>query len=154
MSISIRFRRTEVKYEAVEIFVSNRGINVPPGTTRVAKLTWYVEDELRIREHDPNTEISVFLLTSHMHRHGELFEIFQKSSGELLHRSIAYDDAPINLYDPVLLLDPDDGLNFQCTHNNYDTNEPLIFGLTSEDEMCIIFGYYYIPTESAGSIIR
>lgn len=144
----------EVKYEALEIFVSNRAINVPPGATRVAKLTWYVEDELKAREHDPNTEISVFLLTSHMHRHGELFEVFQKSSGDLLHRSIAYDDAPIDLFNPVLRLGADDGLSFQCTHNNYDTTEPLVFGLTSEDEMCIIFGYYYIPTESAGSIIR
>ena len=144
----------EVKYEAIEIFVSNRAINVPPGTTRVAKLTWYVEDELERRGHDPDAELFVFLLTSHMHRHGELFEIFQKSTGELLHRSIAYDDAPIDLYTPVLRLDADDGLNFQCTHNNYDTAEPLTFGLTSEDEMCIIFGYYYIPTERAGSIIR
>ena len=144
----------EVKYEAVEIFVSNRAINVPPGTTRVAKLTWYVEDELERRGHTPDTELNVFLLTSHMHRHGELFEIYQKSTGEMLHRSIAYDDAPIDLFDPVLRLDTDDGLNFQCTHNNYDKNEPLIFGLTSEDEMCIIFGYYFIPTESAGSIIR
>lgn len=144
----------EVEYEAVEIFVSNRGINVPPGTTRVAKMTWYVEDELQKRDHAPGTELSVFLLTSHMHRHGELFEINQESSGDLLHRSIAYDNAPINLYDPVLRLGPDDGLRFQCTHNNYDTSEPLIFGLTSEDEMCIIFGYYYIPAESAGDIIK
>ena len=144
----------EVKYEAVEIFVSNRSINVPPRTTRVAKLTWYVEDELERRGHDPGTEIYVFLLTSHMHRHGELFEIFQKSSGDLLHRSIAYDDAPIDLFNPVLRLGADDAISFQCTHNNYDTNEPLIFGLTSEDEMCIIFGYYYIPTERAGSIIQ
>ena len=144
----------EVQYEAVEIFVSNRSINVPPGTTRVAKLTWYVEDELERRGHDPGTEIYVFLLTSHMHRHGELFEIFQKSTDGLLHRSIAYDDAPINLFDPVLRLDADDAISFQCTHNNYDTDTPLIFGLTSEDEMCIIFGYYYIPTERAGSIIQ
>ena len=144
----------EVKYEAVEIFVSNRSINVPPGTTRVAKMTWYIEDELERRGHDPDTELHVFLLTSHMHRHGELFEIFQKSSGGLLHRSIAYDDAPITLFDPILTLGPDDALTFQCTHNNYDTDEPLIFGLTSEDEMCIIFGYYFIPTESAGSIIK
>ena len=144
----------EVQYEAVEIFVSNRSINVPPGTTRVAQMTWYAEDELDRRGHDPSTELQVFLLTSHMHRHGELFEVFQKSSGELLHRSIAYDDAPITLFDPILTLGSDDGLKFQCTHNNYDTNEPLIFGLTSEDEMCIIFGYYYIPTEKAGSIIR
>ncbi len=144
----------EVKYEAVEIFVSNRGINVPPGLTRVAKLTWYVEDELRIRGHDPDTSLNVFLLTSHMHRHGELFEIFQDSTGDLLHRSIAYDDAPIDLFDPVLVLEPDDGLRFECIHNNYDKNVPLQFGLTSEDEMCIIFGYYYIPVEKAGEIIQ
>ena len=144
----------EVQYEAVEIFVSNRSINVPPGTTRVAKMTWYVEDELERRGHNPETELNVFLLTSHMHRHGELFEINQRSTGDLLHRSIAYDNAPITLFDPVLRLGLDDGLKFQCTHNNYDTNEPLIFGLTSEDEMCIIYGYYYIPTESAGEIIK
>ena len=144
----------EVQYEAVEIFVSNRSINVPPGTTRVSKLTWYIEDELERRGHDEDTTLSVFLLTSHMHRHGELFEINQRSTGDLLHRSIAYDNAPITLFDPVLRLGPDDGIKFQCTHNNYDTNEPLIFGLTSEDEMCIIFGYYYIPAESAGDIIK
>ena len=147
----------DVKYEAVEIFVSNRSINVPPGTTRVTKQTWYIggeNGELAKRGHDSDAVLNVFLLTSHMHRHGELFEIFQQSTSDLLHRSIAYDDAPINLFDPVLRLDPDDALTFQCTHHNYDTNEPLTFGLTSEDEMCIIFGYYYIPTESAGSIIR
>ena len=144
----------EVKYEAVEIFVSNRSINVPPGTTRVAKMTWYVEDELDRRGHDSETDLNVFLLTSHMHRHGELFEIFQGSTGDMLHRSIAYDDAPIDLFDPVVRLDVDDTLKFQCIHNNYDTNETLMFGLTSEDEMCIIIGYYYIPTESAGEIIK
>ena len=147
----------EVQYEAVEIFVNNRAINVPPGFTRVSKMTWYVggeDGELDIRGHDPDAVLNVFLLTSHMHRHGELFEIFQGSTGDLLHRSIAYDDAPIDLFDPVIRLDADDTIKFQCTHNNYDTDEPLTFGLTSEDEMCIIFGYYYIPTESAGEIIK
>ena len=147
----------EVQYEAVEIFVNNRDINVPPGFTRVSKMTWYIggeDGELDIRGHDPEAVLNVFLLTSHMHRHGELFEIFHGSTGDLLHRSIAYDDAPITLFDPILRLDADDTLKFQCTHNNYDTDKPLIFGLTSEDEMCIIFGYYYIPTESAGAIIK
>ncbi len=144
----------EVKYEAIEIFVSNRAINVPPNTTRVAKLTWYVEDELERRGHATDTELHVFLLTSHMHRHGELFEIFQNSTDELIHRSIAYDDAPITLFSTPLILGVDDGLKFQCTHNNYDKDEPLQFGLTSEDEMCIIFGYYFIPIEKAGEAIR
>ena len=144
----------EVRYEAVEIFVSNRDINVPPGATRVAKMDWYIEDELERRGHAPDTAVNVFLLTSHMHRHGELFEINQMSTGELLHRSVAYDDAPITLYEPRVVLESDDGLTFRCLHNNYDTNEPLQFGLSSEDEMCIIFGYYYIPTESAGEQIK
>ena len=144
----------EVQYEAVEIFVSNRQINVPPGITRVSKMTWYIEDELERRGHDSGTALNVFLLTSHMHRHGELFEIFQGSTGDLLHRSVAYDDAPIDLFNPILRLDTEDTIKFQCTHNNYDTDEPLTFGLTSEDEMCIVYGYYYIPTESAGEIIK
>lgn len=147
----------EVKYEAIEIFVSNREIKVPPGFTRVSKGTWYIGGEggeLDKREHDPDAVLSIFFLSSHMHRHGELFEIFHGSTGDLLHRSIAYDDAPITLFDPVVRLDADDTITFQCTHNNYDTNKVLEFGLTSEDEMCIIFGYYYIPTEKAGSIIR
>ena len=144
----------EVKYEALEIFVNNRQINVPPKQTRVAKMTWYVKDELQIRGHDPDTALNLFLLTSHMHRHGELFEIYQKSTGKLLHRSIAYDDAPIDLFNPPLVLDPDDGLSFRCMHNNYDKDVPLQFGLTSEDEMCIMFGYYFIPIEKAGNIIK
>ena len=147
----------EVQYEAIEIFVNNRDINIPPGTTRVAKMTWYIGGEggeLDSRGHDPSAELNVFLLTSHMHRHGELFEILHGSTGDLLHRSIAYDDAPIDLFNPVLRLDANDTLKFQCIHNNYDTKETLKFGLTSEDEMCIMFGYYYIPTESAGEIIR
>ena len=147
----------EVQYEAIEIFVSNRDINVPPGFTRVSKGAWYIGGEggeLDSREHDSDAVLNVFLLSSHMHRHGELFEIFHGSTGDLLHRSVAYDDAPITLFDPVVRLDASDTIKFQCTHNNYDTDKPLKFGLASEDEMCIIFGYYYIPTEKAGSIIR
>ncbi len=144
----------EVQYEAVEIFISNRSIYVPPGTTRLATMDMFVEDELERRGHTPDTKLNVFLLTSHMHRHGELFEINQMSTDELLHRSVAYDDAPITLFDPALVLDVTDGLSFQCTHSNYDTPTPLEFGLTSEDEMCIMFGYYYIPTANAGEQIK
>ena len=144
----------EVLYEAVEIFVSNQSISVPPGTTRVTRSAMYVEDQLEARGHDADTPLNVFLLSSHMHRHGELFEITQASTDDLLHRSVSYDDAPITLFNPVLRLDPEDALKFQCTHNNYDKDEPLTFGLTSEDEMCIMFGYYYIPLENAGAIIK
>ncbi len=144
----------EVKSEAIEIFISNRDINVPPGTTRTSKMDMFVEDVLERRGHLPGTKLQVFSLTSHMHRHGELFEINQMSTGKLLHRSIAYDDAPITIFNPPITLNSTDGLSFQCTHSNYDTNQVLQFGLTSEDEMCIMIGYYYIPIESAGEQIK
>ncbi len=141
----------EVKYEAVEIFVSNRSINVPPGLTRVTRMDWYIEDELERLGIDPGTALNVMMLTSHMHRHGELFEITQKSTSDLLHRSVTYDGAPLTFYNPPLVLDANDALSFQCTHNNYDRDVPLEFGFTSEDEMCIIIGYYYFPIQNAAN---
>ena len=137
----------EVKYEAKGFASSNKDINVPPGTTRVAQKEWLVANELKLRGYPAGTELYVFQLTSHMHRHGELFEIHRISTGELLHRSVAYDNAPLDLFDPPLVFSTGDGLRFQCTHANYDKDEPIQFGLTSEDEMCIMFGSYYVPTE-------
>lgn len=138
----------EVKHEAVEIFSANTDLFVPPGTTRVAMKTETVEEEIERRGYDPNTVLNLLMITSHMHRHGELFEIFQMSTGSLLHRSVAYDDAPITVFNPPLVLGTEDGMTYECTHNNYDRDVPLTFGFTSEDEMAIIMGYYYPTTES------
>ena len=138
----------EVKHEAVQLFSANTNIFVPPGATRVATRTETVQKEIERRGYDANTVLNLVLITSHMHRHGELFEIFQLSTGTLLHRSVAYDDAPITVFDPPLALDANDGLVYECTHNNYDLDVPLTFGFTSEDEMAIIMGYYYPTTEN------
>lgn len=137
----------EVKHEAIEIFVSNTDINIPPGLTRVAKMDWYVEDELERRGAPSDAVMNIITLSSHMHRHGELFEIQRMSTNELLHRSIDYDNAPITFYNPPLKFNGSDGLSFQCTHNNYDRDVSIEFGFTSEDEMCIFVGYYYLSTE-------
>ena len=138
----------DVKYEALELFVSNTGMYIPPGLTRVSQLDWYVEDELvRIGE-PPNTPLNVMMLTSHMHRHGELFEITQLSTEALLHRSVSYDSAPLTFFEPPLVLSATDGLRYACTHNNYDRDVPIEFGFTSEDEMCIVVGYYYIQVNA------
>ena len=138
----------EVIFEARGFAVSNRDINVPPGTTQVIEDQWRVSREIRRRGYPESTVLSVFQITSHMHRHGELFEINRMSTGELLHRSITYDNAPLNRFDPPLEFTTGDGLRFQCTHSNYDTDTPIQYGLTSEDEMCIMFGFYYVPTTS------
>ena len=142
----------EVKYEAKELLVYNNDINVPPGTTRVTGLDWHVKDEFERRGFPADAEVHVIFLSSHMHRHGELFEIHRLSTKELLHRSVTYNNAPINLFDPPLILDNNDGLRFECTQSNYDKATPIQFGFTSEDEMCVMYGYYYLSTESPETV--
>ena len=137
----------EVKYEAKVFLAYNYNINVPPGATRATALDWNVKDELVQQGFPPNARLHLISVSSHMHRHGELFEINRLFTGDLLHRSISYDTSLPSLFDPPLILDANDGLRFQCTHSNYDTDTTLQFGLTSEDEMCIMQGYYYISTE-------
>ena len=138
--------------EAIEGEVYVNLYTVPPGTTRVAKREETVREEIERRGYDPSTVLNLVMVTSHMHRHGELFEIFQMSTGSLLHRSVAYDDAPITVFDPPLVLDANDGLTYECTHNNYGRDFPLTFGFTSEDVMAIIMGYYYPTTESVDAL--
>ena len=136
-----------VKYEAKGFAASNREINVPPGTRRTVEGTWRVSDAIRLlrfQGYPEVTELNVFQLTSHMHRHGELFEVYRISTGELLHRSVAYDNAPLDQFDPPLKLTAGDGLRFECTHANFDTDTPIRYGVTSEDEMAIMFGFYYL----------
>ena len=138
-----------VKYEAKGLVASNREINVPPGTTRTVEGQWLVSDAiklLRLQGYQQDiTELNLFQVTSHMHRHGELFEVFRISTGELLHRSVAYDNAPLDMLNPPLKLTVGDGLRFECTHSNFDKDAPIRYGVTSEDEMAIMFGFYYIP---------
>ena len=138
-----------VKSEAKVFLVYNYDISVPPGTTRVTTSEWHVKDELAQHGFPPYADLHVISLSSHMHRHGELFEINRLSTGELLHRSISYDTSLPSLFDPPLILDNSDGLRFQCTYGNYDTDKTLQFGLTSEDEMCIMQGYYYVSMEDS-----
>lgn len=142
----------EVKHEAKVLLAYNFDINVPPGTTRATALDWHVKDELAQHGFPPNARMHLISVSSHMHRHGELFEINRILTGELLHRSISYDTSYPSLFDPPLILDSNDGLQFLCTYSNYDTDVPLRFGLTSEDEMCVMQGYYYISTEDPETV--
>ncbi len=121
----------EMEHTAQPLFHVNLNIFVPPGETRKTGATWKTDKPIHL-----------FLLSSHMHRHGDSFQIFGPN-GELLHESFDFNDAPTDLFNPPLFLDRGDGLRYECTHTNHDKNKPIRFGLTSEDEMCIVIGYYY-----------
>ena len=137
----------EVRNEVRGFAVSNKDIEVLPQTTAMVEGEWLVEKELRLLKllgYRDVTELNVFQITSHMHRHGELFEVYRIPTGDLLHRSIAYDNAPLDQFNPPLKLTAGDGLRFECTHSNFDKETPIRYGATSEDEMAIMFGFYYL----------
>jgi hypothetical protein len=90
-------------------------------------------------------EVTVITLTSHFHKLGEKFQI--KILGGTRNGEVVYENTDwqhplvINLDKPIQLK-AGEGLTSVVTYNN-TTTKTVNFGLTSEDEMNIIFGYYY-----------
>jgi len=92
-----------------------------------------------------NKAVTVITLTSHFHKMGEKFQI--KILGGTRNGEIVYENSDwehplvINFTSPIQLK-AGEGLTSVVTYNN-TTSKTINFGLTSEDEMNIIFGYYY-----------
>jgi hypothetical protein len=111
-------------------------INVPPGQTVTAGRDWITYSPL-----------NVFMLSSHMHRHGKKFTISLIRNGqrrEQIYESLEWNDPVTIVLNPPLQLAAGDGLHFEATHTNNDKSHPLRFGFSAEDdEMCILLGYYY-----------
>ena len=87
----------------------------------------------------------VLTLTSHMHKLGEKFVIKINGgprNGEVVYTSTDWEHPEIITFKTPLDLKKGEGLTSEITYNN-PTSNAVRFGLTSEDEMGIIFGYYY-----------
>lgn len=92
-----------------------------------------------------NKARKILTLTSHMHKLGEKFVIKINGgsrNGEIVYTSADWEHPDIVTFKTPLDLQPGQGLISEITYNN-TTSRIVNFGLTSEDEMGIIFGYYY-----------
>ena len=63
-------------------------------------------------------------------------------NGEVVYTSTDWEHPDIITYKTPIDLQKGEGLISEITYNN-TTGKAVSFGLTSEDEMGIIFGYYY-----------
>lgn len=89
--------------------------------------------------------IKVLTLTSHMHKLGEKFVIKIKGGsrdGEVVYTSTDWEHPDIVTFKTPISLQKGEGLVSEITYNN-TSDKTVYFGLSSEDEMGIIFGYYY-----------
>ncbi|MSR07723.1 MAG: hypothetical protein EXR93_11760 [Gemmatimonadetes bacterium] len=124
----------QVQRVARTLNLANTSITLPPRQRTTVTRTFTM-----------NTRTTVFMLTSHMHYHGEKFVIQIAGgprNGEVVYESRDWAHPAMLTLDQPLTLDVGQGLTSVVTYNN-TTGLAITFGLTSEDEMGIIFGYAY-----------
>ena len=125
---------SSVQYYAKTLDLNNTGIDINPGERKTFTKTFTF-----------NTLTRIVMLTSHYHKLGEKFEIKISggaSDGEIVYSSTDWEHPLVKSFTPPIELQPGEGLTSVVTYFN-NTNKKVGFGLTSEDEMNIIFGYYY-----------
>jgi hypothetical protein len=125
---------SDVANEAKPIFFSFENIRLPPHEKTIIFETFIV-----------NEPMEIFMLTSHTHKLSERFEVLLVGGprhGEIVYASSNWHHPAIKTFDTPIHLNVGEGLKMVVTYNN-TTSKPVRFGLTSEDEMSIIYGYYY-----------
>jgi len=92
-----------------------------------------------------NAVTRLSMLTSHYHKLGESFIIRiygGARNGEIIYSSTDWQHPIVKTYTTPIVFQPGEGLTSEVTYYN-TTSKTVVFGLTSEDEMNIIFGYFY-----------
>ena len=119
------------------------GINVPVGTQGTVRGRF---------TNAGSTTMRLMGLGGHMHKRGLRFSIWTSDGTKVLDD---YDWAHPTFapFDPPHALAPGDWIDFECLHDNGVTRPahrdfagnpaPLVFGVSAEDEMCILTGQYY-----------
>ena len=126
--------QANVSKEAQSINFANYNFSIPANSRKTITTNFTFDKE-----------VTVITLTSHFHKLGEKFQI--KVLGGARNGEVVYENTDwehpivINLAKPIQLK-AGEGLTSVVTYNN-TTTKTVNFGLTSEDEMNIIFGYYY-----------
>jgi hypothetical protein len=91
--------------------------------------------------------MNLFALTSHSHSRTRSFDI--KASLETgpaaIYHNESWSEPEVGHYKPAHAFDAFDWLEFSCTWFN-ETSEAITYGETADDEMCMMFGYYYPAT--------
>jgi hypothetical protein len=125
---------SEVEHEAQVMFINKTDFELPPHEITTLEHTISVGERIHI-----------FQLFSHAHEHMLEFSVEivgGDRDGELVYFAYDWEHPPILDLDPPITLEAGEGLKLNATYDNW-TDKTLRFGLLGEDEMMILFGYYY-----------
>jgi Copper type II ascorbate-dependent monooxygenase, C-terminal domain len=122
---------------------STSKLRLPANKSTVITEDYMVGKSLALRA--DKKKVKIVTLFSHTHKLGQKFEILIKGGsrdGQVVYTSQNWEHPVKIKFDKPLELEVGEGLTSRITYNNF-TDKVVTFGLTSEDEMGIIFGYYY-----------
>jgi hypothetical protein len=116
--------------------LQNTGLVLPAGQVTVVRKDFLFD-----------VRTTVTGLTSHMHARGTKFQIQivapgTARDGELVYENVDWEHPALINFAVPLVLEKGQGLRSVVTYNN-TTTAPIFFGLTSDQEMDTVFGYYY-----------
>lgn len=134
---------SQVKNVVNMIDFNNSSFSLPPNQTTVITKDFFGFDGF---VKGSGKSVIIVSLTSHTHERGKLFQIKIKGGardGEIIYEDNDWAHPKVINYAKPIALKEGEGLTSVVTYVN-NTNKTLSFGLTSEDEMDIIFGYYFI----------
>lgn len=124
----------QVKKVVKMIDFNNTSLSLPANQTTIISKSFTFD-----------SDVAIVSLTSHTHERGKLFQIKIKGGtrdGEIIYEDTDWAHPKVINYAQPIVLKKGEGLTSVVTYVN-NTTKNLSFGLTSEDEMDIIFGYYY-----------
>ena len=118
-------------------------INVPANTQRIQPGRW----------HNTGTvPYQVYSVTGHMHQRGLRFTAW-RSDGTKIYENFDFAHPIFRQFVPPLVIPPGDWIDYECLHDNGVTRPvrrdalgnptTLLFGVTTEDEMCTLNGEFY-----------
>ncbi|MBM4192986.1 MAG: hypothetical protein FJ202_01215 [Gemmatimonadetes bacterium] len=125
---------SQVQFEAKALNLNTTDLTIPAG-----------RDTTIVKTFRFNTITRVVMLTSHMHKRGLRYVIKISGgarNGEVVYTNEHWDHPLIQAYSTPIVLNPGEGLTSEVTYRG-DPSKVVRFGLTAEDEMNIIFGYWY-----------
>jgi hypothetical protein len=134
-------RKGTVKHHARSLLVGSFQIDIPPQGSASLTGEW----------HTP-VDLNVVQLSTHQHHRGTLVSAHEVDAagndmGELV-SSPDWQHPTVRWWSPALRLPAGAGIRFTCDWQNPD-DHAVHFGVTTEDEMCFVPGYFYPDDDTA-----
>ena len=134
-----RARPSTIRHHAEQMTIGDYQISIPPLGTASLTGEWIAPFAM-----------NVIQLSSHEHKRGTRVAIHLLSGGQDAGQIFENDDwnHPYEYWPATpIRIEPGDGFRFTCEWKN-DDDHPVRFGVTTNDEMCFMVGYYYRDDES------